>query len=109
MRRAFLLLLAVLASNCGDDDHMRADSGADGGPDSGDPSADAGPDASVDGGSDAGEPAADSGPDASVDAGVAVPLGAQLATGIQHSCARRPSGAVACWGRNQYGQLGNGT
>ncbi|PRQ06693.1 Regulator of chromosome condensation (RCC1) repeat protein [Enhygromyxa salina] len=25
-----------------------------------------------------------------------------------HTCARRKSGAVMCWGRNTYGQLGNG-
>ena len=32
----------------------------------------------------------------------------EVAAGNQHSCARRQSGAVECWGRNTYGQLGNG-
>ena len=31
----------------------------------------------------------------------------EIAAGNQHSCARRRSGAVTCWGRNTYGQLGN--
>ena len=29
--------------------------------------------------------------------------------GSEHSCARRASGAVACWGYNFYGNLGDGT
>ena len=32
----------------------------------------------------------------------------QLALGGDHSCARRASGAVWCWGANDSGQLGNG-
>lgn len=47
----------------------------------------------------------------SVDLGV--DLGAEaravaLALGARHSCALLESGAVKCWGRNQYGQLGLG-
>jgi len=33
----------------------------------------------------------------------------ELAGGAQHSCARVPSGLVWCWGRNNLGQLGDGT
>jgi alpha-tubulin suppressor-like RCC1 family protein len=44
---------------------------------------------------------------------VAVPgLGANvggLAAGSEHSCVVFASGAVQCWGKNIYGQLGNGT
>lgn len=32
-----------------------------------------------------------------------------LALGAEHSCALRQDGTVACWGSNQYGQLGDGT
>jgi len=32
-----------------------------------------------------------------------------LALGINHSCALRSDGTVWCWGRNLYGQLGDGT
>ena len=32
----------------------------------------------------------------------------KVSGGQQHTCAIRPSGAVACWGRNHRGQLGNG-
>lgn len=34
---------------------------------------------------------------------------AELALGRYHSCARRTSGTVACWGDNSSGQLGDGT
>ena len=33
----------------------------------------------------------------------------RLAEGLNFSCAVRPTGAVQCWGRNNYGQLGDGT
>lgn len=33
----------------------------------------------------------------------------QLATGGQHTCAITVDNLVKCWGRNKYGQLGNGT
>src|SRR5688572_19001606 len=32
-----------------------------------------------------------------------------IAGGENHSCAIRPNGTVVCWGRNQEGQLGDGT
>ena len=32
----------------------------------------------------------------------------QLALGDEHTCARLDTGAVRCWGRNQFGQLGYG-
>jgi len=33
----------------------------------------------------------------------------ELAAQSLHTCARRKSGTVLCWGKNTYGQLGNGT
>lgn len=34
---------------------------------------------------------------------------AAIAAGAAHSCAIRPDTTIQCWGRNQYGQLGNGS
>jgi alpha-tubulin suppressor-like RCC1 family protein len=34
---------------------------------------------------------------------------AEIAAGPEHACARRRDGTVACWGRNDVGQLGSGT
>jgi alpha-tubulin suppressor-like RCC1 family protein len=34
---------------------------------------------------------------------------AQIATGFEHSCALLAGGTVRCWGKNDHGQLGNGT
>jgi alpha-tubulin suppressor-like RCC1 family protein len=33
----------------------------------------------------------------------------ELVAGRYHACARRANGAVACWGRNDFGQVGDGT
>src|SRR5947207_14424753 len=33
----------------------------------------------------------------------------RLAAGQQHTCAVLDDGTVQCWGRNNYGQLGDGT
>ena len=32
-----------------------------------------------------------------------------IATGTEHACALHQDGKISCWGRNYYGQLGNGT
>jgi alpha-tubulin suppressor-like RCC1 family protein len=32
-----------------------------------------------------------------------------IAASARHTCARRTDGTVACWGGNEYGELGNGT
>ena len=37
------------------------------------------------------------------------PVVAGIATGASHSCARFTDGSVQCWGRNIFGELGDGT
>ncbi|MBU1221428.1 hypothetical protein KKF97_16610 [Myxococcota bacterium] len=32
-----------------------------------------------------------------------------ISSGYNHNCALKKSGKVACWGLNNYGQIGNGT
>lgn len=34
---------------------------------------------------------------------------AEIAAGAEHACARLSDGTVACWGKNDHGQLGDGT
>lgn len=41
--------------------------------------------------------------------GICVGCVAQLAVGDGHGCALRRDGTVACWGKNDHGQLGNGS
>lgn len=37
------------------------------------------------------------------------PRAVQVSSGLSHSCGLWDNGMVACWGRDDYGQLGNGT
>lgn len=48
-------------------------------------------------------------PSNTVTIAVAGVIGNKIAAGSQHTCAVTGGGAVLCWGRNQYGQLGNGS
>lgn len=66
-------------------------------------SADAQPDAGLDGG----PTPLDGGMDGGMSTGV--PSWALLAAGLNHSCARRPTGETACWGGNDAYQIGDGT
>jgi alpha-tubulin suppressor-like RCC1 family protein len=34
---------------------------------------------------------------------------AEIGSGMYHSCARLASGPLLCWGRNDFGQTGDGT
>lgn len=36
-------------------------------------------------------------------------LSTHLASGLDHTCARLVNGALRCWGRNDFGQVGNGS
>ncbi|MCB9594825.1 MAG: hypothetical protein H6719_19040 [Sandaracinaceae bacterium] len=53
--------------------------------------------------------AMDAGFDAGFDAAVPLPPFAEVAAGNEHTCARTTTGEVWCWGRNDRGQLGDGT
>lgn len=43
------------------------------------------------------------------DAGGAGDEVVEIAAGREHTCARRSDGTVLCWGKNSFGQLGDGT
>lgn len=106
MRFSFFGLVGatlVLAA-CGDSGDMM-DAGTD------DAAADA---RAGDAGHDAGH---DAGTDAGMDSGIGVDAGpscttgcdiVEITAGYRHSCARRENGTVLCWGRNQWGELGDG-
>ena len=50
--------------------------------------------------------------DSSTPVAVSLPAGrtaTALALGSYHSCAILDDGSIQCWGRNSYGQLGDGT
>ncbi|MBX3246420.1 MAG: hypothetical protein KF901_04485 [Myxococcales bacterium] len=92
-----LLLGALLALGCGDDDDTVV---TDAGTDATTPEVDGG-------GEDAGPRPRDSG----VDAGPSCTEGCeivQVVVGHRHTCARRENGQVLCWGNNSEGELGDG-
>jgi alpha-tubulin suppressor-like RCC1 family protein len=56
---------------------------------------------------DAADAGGDAGGDAGSDAGSLRVEFTSISVGASHSCALRADGTVACWGRNDFGQLGN--
>lgn len=58
---------------------------------------------------DAADAADAAGPDGDADATVASGCIVQIASGGDHTCARRKDGTLWCWGSNTDGQLGDGT
>ena len=58
---------------------------------------------------DAGMPTPDAGMPTPDDAGVVGDPIVEVTAGGWHTCARRSSGRVFCWGLNGYGELGDGT
>src|SRR6187551_2126016 len=119
-----VVFIALIANACGSADKTRAAFDGDGGEggqgEAGASDAPGGSPATGDGGTAGGtEPAAggaagssapDSGgaPGNGGAAGNFVPPPPRLALGGPHSCALKLDGTVACWGRGDHGELGDG-
>lgn len=91
-----LLLGALVALGCGDDDDTVV---VDGGTDTGMTDV-------VDGGIDAAPRPRDSGTDAGSGCTEGCDI-AQVVVGFRHTCVRRENGQVLCWGNNSDGELGD--